>query len=36
MPITNNTLGYEIKRDLNSITIVKIGNRNICTSILQK
>ena len=36
MPITNNTLGYEIKRDLNSITIVKIGNRNISVQIFYK
>lgn len=36
MPITNNTLGYEIKRDLNSITIVKIGNRNISVQVFYK
>ena len=36
MPITNNTLGYEIKRDLNSITIIETGSRDISIQIFYK
>lgn len=36
MPITNNSLGYEIKRDLNNITITKIGDRNISVQVFYK
>jgi len=36
MPITNNTLGYKISRDLGNITITKTGSKNISVQIFYK